>query len=436
MTNIDSPADHRGEWLEFWERRQPSAFAALPYVMLVLASLLDVVVRGGLTDKALVDLALAAASALWMLWMADLHPAWAERRWLMTVFFAGLIGLMVAMVVRAPIFGFYTFTGYFWVFRVLRGRGRLAGVAAVAACSAISQSGGAPALTVSGLGTFVVIFVINAGVAGALAWFGWVGNEQKLRRQGAITELTETNRRLEESLHENAALHSQLLVGAREAGIAEERQRMAREIHDTLAQGLAGIITQLQATEPAEGDPATRNRRIQAAIGLARESLSEARRSVQALRPEPLEAARLPEALQDVAARWSALHGVPVTVTTTGAAHVMRPEIDVALLRTAQEALTNVAKHAQASRVGLTLSYMGDVVTLDVRDDGIGFRAAGELQSDQNASAQAGANGGFGLAAMRQRIQKVAGTLEIESEPDAGTAISASVPAVLAGSER
>ena len=97
----------------------------------------------------------------------------------------------------------------------------------------------------------------------------------------------------------------------------------------------------------------------------------------------------------------------------------MRPEIEVALLRTAQEALANVAKHAHASRVVMTLSYMEDLVGLDVRDDGVGFAAP--------------RNGGFGLTAMRQRVQGLAGTFEIESEPGGGTAISASIPAIPVG---
>lgn len=206
---------------------------------------------------------------------------------------------------------------------------------------------------------------------------------------------------------------------------------MAREIHDTLAQGLAGIVTQLQAAERAGSTDGAGAKHVQAAIGLARESLSEARRSVEAMRPEPLEGARLSDAMQDVATRWSQLHGVPVAVTTTGTPRVMRPEIEVALLRTAQEALANVAKHADASRVGLTLSYMEDVITLDVRDDGVGFDVSAGRRA-RNGSSN-GQSGGFGLSAMQQRVEGVAGTLQVESEPDAGTAICAAVPAIPAG---
>lgn len=131
----------------------------------------------------------------------------------------------------------------------------------------------------------------------------------------------------------------------------------------------------------------------------------------------------MPDALATVAREWSAVHGVPVEVTTTGERVPLHPEIEIALLRTAQEALANVAKHAAATRAGLTLSYMGDEVTLDVRDDGVGFAVT------DGASP---ARKGFGLTAMRQRVGRVAGSLAIESEPGGGTAISARVPAITA----
>jgi signal transduction histidine kinase len=208
---------------------------------------------------------------------------------------------------------------------------------------------------------------------------------------------------------------------------------MAREIHDTLAQGLTGIITQLQAAEQAGQDPAGWHRHVAAATRLARESLSEARRSVDALRPEPLETARLADALTGIAERWSALHGITAQVTTTGTARPMPPEAELALLRTAQEALVNVARHAQATRAWLTLSYMEHEVALDVRDNGRGFDPAqlgDNVAGNGAAAAGPGGDGGFGLVAMRQRIEGLAGTLRVESEPGAGTAISACIPAV------
>jgi signal transduction histidine kinase len=268
----------------------------------------------------------------------------------------------------------------------------------------------------------------------AFSYLGEKAAEQSTQRQQMNVDLAEANRLLEETMAENAGLHAQLLSQAREAGVLEERQRMAREIHDTLAQGLIGIITQLEAVQQA-APGAARERRIDNAAQLARGSLSEARRSVQAMRPEALAVnPLLPEALAEVAGQWSAVNGVTATVTTTGDPVGLHAEIEVTLLRVAQEALANAAKHAAASRVGITLSYMADVVTLDVRDDGAGFRPPDPEGADRDHGdgdgGDGGRSGGFGLTAMRQRVQRVAGTLAIESEPGMGTAVSASVPAI------
>jgi signal transduction histidine kinase len=222
------------------------------------------------------------------------------------------------------------------------------------------------------------------------------------------------------TIAENEGLHQQLLAQAREAGVLDERRRMAREIHDTLAQGLTGIVTQLQAAEQAalrtHGDPGWR-RHVDAATRLARESLTEARRSVEALRPEPLEGSRLSEALAGVAERCAALNGIKIQVTTTGTVRPVDPEAEFALLRTVQEALANVVRHARATRVGVTVSYMENEVAVDVRDDGVGFDPVA-------------VDHGFGLVAMRQRIAELSGTLQVESEPGGGTAVSACVPTV------
>jgi signal transduction histidine kinase len=236
-----------------------------------------------------------------------------------------------------------------------------------------------------------------------------------------VTATADANAKLEAAMAENAELQARLLAQARAAGTQDERQRMAREIHDTLAQGLTGIITQVQAARSAEDRPDDWRRHLDNAADLARESLTEARRTVRAVGPEPLDGAGLPDALAEVAERWSERHRVKAEVTTTGTARPLHPEVEVALLRTAQEALANVAKHAAASRVALTLSFLADLVTLDIRDDGVGF------EPDR---VRPGEDGGFGLTVMRQRVGRLAGTLEIESEPGAGTAVFAGVPAI------
>jgi signal transduction histidine kinase len=118
---------------------------------------------------------------------------------------------------------------------------------------------------------------------------------------------------------------------------------------------------------------------------------------------------------------------VASSFATNGEPRPLLAELEMTLFRVAQEALANVAKHARASKVGLTLSYVDDAVLLDVRDDGVGFRVGGP---GDDAPARDGQ--GFGLDAMRQRLRRVAGSLEIESAPGEGTAVNARVPAISA----
>jgi signal transduction histidine kinase len=416
---------HRGgrAGLDEWERRENSMIAGLPWAMLVVAAIATVLIRKSEGEAWAADLGLCALTALWMTAERALAPAWRDR-WVMGVYFTGLVILMGVLVYRDPWFGFFTFTGYFPAMRLSAWWARALGVAAVATLTGTSQAGGVPKQGGIMIFVWLACVLINLIVAGGFTWFGWVSHIQNEKRKSLVEELRAANERLEATLAENAGLHQQLLVQAREAGILDERQRMAREIHDTLAQGLTGIITQLQAAEQASDDPVARRRHFDTATQLARDSLTEARRSVDALRPQPLERARLSDALASVAERWSALHGVTAQVTVTGTARPMAADTEFALLRTAQEALANVAKHAAASRVGLTLSYMEEEVALDVRDDGRGF-ASPDLTPGGDGRAP---SGGFGLIAMRERIEALSGTLQVESEPGCGTAVSACVP--------
>jgi len=416
--------------LDDWERRMDRVVRVVPYVALAVSTVLAWVAAPHLPGPPLPGtLALAGLAAAWMLWMVTLHPDWAERRALMAVYFVGLIALIAALIARSPLFGFFAFAGYLHAVYALRGAWRLVGVAAIAVLSSVSQVGGFATLRSGpGLAVFAVIVVFNIGLAGAMTFLGWVTTEQAERRKAMIAELAEANSKLEAAMAENAGLHAQLLAQAREAGVLDERQRMAGEIHDTLAQGLTGIVTQLEAADQAGSPGPAWYRHVRTAAQLARDSLTEARRSVQALRPQPLDNAPLPQALTEVVDGWSAMSGVAAKLVTTGAVQRLLPEIEMTLLRTAQEALANVAKHANASRVTLTLSYMEDMVSLDVRDDGGGF--------DPYVARTDRPDGGYGLTAMRERVRRVAGTLEVESEPGMGTAISACVPAILAGGRR
>ncbi|MBE1593495.1 sensor histidine kinase [Nonomuraea angiospora] len=405
--------------------RWPVALTAGPYALLALLTGVTVAVKRSDGASLIVDLVLCGLTAAWMLGVFTLRPAWRRRAPVMAVFCAVLILLSAILAVRDPWFGCFTPVGYFYAFRLLRWPWQPVGVGAMAVVAGTAQAYDVDKSTAAGLVTYGAVVAANAVPMCAFAWFARRAARQNEERERALQEAREANRRLAASLAENAALHERLLAQARDAGVQGERQRMAREIHDTLAQGLTGIVSQLRAAEHAGDDPAAWRRHVAAATKLARESLSEARRSVHALRPEPLRSAMLSEALAGVAERWSALHEIPVQVTTTGTARPIRPEAEAALLRIAQEALANVAKHARATRVGVTLSYLEHEAALDVRDDGGGF----DLALLDAAAGFRPDRGGFGLIAMRQRMESLSGTLQVESEPGAGTGISARVPA-------
>ena len=267
-----------------------------------------------------------------------------------------------------------------------------------------------------------IIFTVDFFIVGGIM-IGWSAL-LALWIRSVIRESTERKRLIAQL--EAAQLN--LAAAERQAGILQERQRLAQEIHDTLAQGFTSIIMQLEAADLAlsEEEQAVRLR-----LGQAREtarlSLAEARRLVQALRPEPLEGASLPEAMARVAERWKQESGIPVDFSVTGTPYALLPEVEVILLRALQEGLANVTKHAQARRATATLSYMDDQIALDVQDDGIGFDT--ELLSrspDQDGS-------GYGLQSMRQRVAQFGGQVIVESAPGQGTTLAVQIPVEVKG---
>lgn len=358
-------------------------------------------------------LALVVVSTLWVLVGHTLPLA---RRTIRPVpsalYFVGQLVLFVALMMHSEIFLVFTIAGFFHAYVL---RPWQVGVLGVLATSAILN--GVPTrvwsdTTPEALGTFLLIVLVQTAAIG-------VGIPLTARSEATERKREELVARLEEALHENAGLHAQLVAQARESGAQDERQRLAGEIHDTLAQGLAGIITQLQAAERSVKVDGETEEHVARALALARSSLTEARRSVRALAPQELSRAQLPDALRTLTERWSRDEGTPARVETTGESVPLSPAIEVALFRVAQESLTNVAKHAEASRVGVTLSYAGPDVLLDVRDDGRGFTTR--------------AGTGFGLTSMRERVRGVGGHIEVQSVPGEGTSISARVPAITPG---
>jgi signal transduction histidine kinase len=399
-----------------WERRYERAIAWIPYLTLLIGCILSQF-RSQPWSERTVTLGIVALAGIWT-WTitAGAGPSFRTRQSVIRIYFVGFLGLAAWLIVLDPLFFVYAITGFFHAYLLRPWPVSFAGVAAtsVVVNSLVLLDGSTPeAWTI-----FIIVVVIQTLAIG----FGLIGGEK-------MSDLSEQRRvavaELEAALEENAGLHAQLVTQAREAGVLDERQRMAREIHDTIAQGLTGVITQLEAALNTRDRPQDLERHLDSAVRLARESLTEARRSVEAVQPLPLENSRLPEALSDVARRWSEMSGVSVRVSTTGVKRPLRPEIEIALLRAAQECLSNVAKHARASHTGITLSFMDEAITLDVRDDGVGFAT-----SRGNSGPRVG---GYGLIGMRQRAEQLEGTVAIESRPGEGTAVSVTIPAPTRG---
>ncbi|MFC3454723.1 sensor histidine kinase [Amycolatopsis speibonae] len=204
---------------------------------------------------------------------------------------------------------------------------------------------------------------------------------------------------------------------SREAGTAAERERMAREIHDTLAQGFTSIVTLTQAIESEmDTDPKAARRHLELAARTARENLTEARAMVAAQGPSALASDSLEDALRRQVERLTEEAGIETSIEIDGPLPALPMAAEVVLLRGAQEALSNIRKHSRATRVSLRLSVVDGRARLGVTDDGAGF--------DPGAP-----TGGFGLAGMRARADQVGGIVTCTSEPGAGTTLELEVPA-------
>jgi signal transduction histidine kinase len=250
--------------------------------------------------------------------------------------------------------------------------------------------------------------LLNAGFGIGLAFvYGRFANtiiDQSQERAELIGQLEATRAEL-------ASVHH-------EAGTLAERQRLAGEIHDTLAQGFSSVIMLLQAAETGLGldAPEPARRQISLAAETARENLAEARGLVAALAPADLGSENLPGALRRVTERLGAETGIEATFTEDGEPRPLPATLDVVLLRVAQETLANVRKHAEARTVRVSLRYADAMVSLQVSDDGRGF-------------AVDGATNGYGLRGMRERLGQVNGRIEVTSGAGPGTCVRAEVPA-------
>lgn len=206
---------------------------------------------------------------------------------------------------------------------------------------------------------------------------------------------------------------------AEEASILAERNRIARDIHDTLAQTLTGVVVHMEAAKVVVPEESKARTHVIQAQNLARDGLAEARRSVWALRPQVLEQGSLSQALESLVHGLTAGTPIKGQCTIEETRYPLPSDVETNLLRIAQEAFVNALKHAYANAVQVELTFGSQAVSLCVRDNGQGFNP--KLPSGK----------GFGLVGMRERIQSLGGQLIIASQPGQGTQVTAIVPLVI-----
>ncbi len=242
-----------------------------------------------------------------------------------------------------------------------------------------------------------------------------------------IARLTDQNEERAAMIAELSASRAEVARLSHEAGVATERARLAAEIHDTLAQGFTSIIALAQA---ASADPAQTARRLEQVVGTARDNLAEARALVAALSPADLHASGLADAVRRQLAQLASQTGIRTACHLDARLTTLPTASQVVLLRSLQEALTNVRRHAHATTVEVRLTMTGSDVQLTVTDDGAGFvpdatpvESTAPAESTKPAGNAAPASG-FGLAGMRSRVEQAGGVCTVESSPGAGTTVT------------
>jgi signal transduction histidine kinase len=216
-----------------------------------------------------------------------------------------------------------------------------------------------------------------------------------------------------------------LLEQAHQMGITQERQRLAAEIHDSLTQGFISIVALTEIAEAKlEKYPQELRDEFQSLLNqarqTARDNLTAARQMTWALRPDLQQVVPLTESLASLANNWASKSGIPVEFSSSGDARQLHPDVETALVRTVREALNNIQKHAQATQVTVTLTYMDTLVALDVQDNGRGC--------DSESVSQSSSGGGFGLKSIREQAEQLGGELTIESKQGKGCTVAVALP--------
>ena len=370
---------------------------------LVLLAVVPVVASSTAHDHRAVALAALVAMVPWYLLVGRPHLTAAEGELTprAVIYIAGVVGLFAVADLQAPNTWILSVALLPLCYQVLPERIALIPALAMNAIGAASVAywAGTPAgvASAAGLGIAVCAFTVAFG--------SYIGRiiTQSGERASLIAQLEATRAELAEVSHQ--------------AGIMAERQRLAGEIHDTLAQGFSSILMLIQAAEAQlELSPETARRQLGLAAQTARENLAEARTLVGGLASAQLQAGTLEDALRRITERASAELGLRASFATDGTSRRLQAATEVVLLRTGQEALANVRKHAAARNVAVRLCYASDRVRLEVTDDGVGFDPAL-------------VNGGYGLRGMRARVDEAGGTIAVRSAPAEGTSVQVEVPA-------
>jgi len=363
-------------------------------VHVLFGGLLALVVVSSGSVMALVLCGLLGGLYLAGLWLARRGGSRAGVAWV-----AALTVVWAALVWLVPEAAYLVFPLFFLYLHLLPGLvGPLAVVGAtVLTIVAFAVHGG---LTVGG----VVGPAVGAGVALLVGW-GYTALERRAAEREAL-------------MAELLATRDRLAAAEREQGTLGERARLARELHDTVAQGLSSIQMLLYAAERADATgPGIVHVRL--ARQTAADGLAETRRFIRELAPPSLDSGLGP-ALERLAAGWSAREHIEVDLALD-AAVPLPMDAQIALLRIAQGALANVAQHASATRVRIRMSGDAAGVRLTIADDGIGFDV-------RDAEESASGTDSFGLRAMRERVDQLDGRVEVDSAPGAGSTITVTVP--------
>ena len=361
----------------------------LGFAVLLVASAVRYVMRHNLQDNLLV---LGLAGAVCGLYTVIAVLSRQRRPWAlwMLVLVAGWAGLVIA----APSFAWCSFAIFFLCRTVFTGAVGYLAAGATAASTAV----GLFRLS-DGTDLAMLLGPLAVGVMLTLIY-------DRIERDAA------QQRRLHAEV---SRAQGQLAASERRAGTTAERERVSREIHDTVTQGLASCLLLLEAADRSWPGQASRQE-LNQATQLLRRNLSETRSLVHELASPGLDASPLPEALHQAAAQY-----VPhARLLVTGEPRDIPAEVRHTLLRMVQSAAANIQQHANAATTTVTVGFLPGSVTLDVYDDGTGF--------DPSAAAPPSDAGGYGLRAMRQRVEQLGGVFSVESSPGEGTIVAAQVP--------